>query len=462
MQLHPAHFVAIIGGAVAGSEAAINLAQRGVKVAVFEQNTRPYGKIEDGLPKWHVRLQAQEERKIDEKLSHPNVLFVPNTTLGIHLDFLDLVKNWGFSAVLLANGAWQDRPLPVEGIAEFVGRGLVYQNDLVRWFNHYHERDYDGERFDIPDSTIIIGGGLASLDVVKIVMLETVLAALKKMEIHTDILELEHDSIRKVLDRHQLTLSSLGLNGCVLFYRRRAVDMPLAQIPPDASPERIEKIYTVRQKILRNFREKYLFKFQECRAPTGVIAEGRHLAGLRFKKTEIKDGKVRVLHGTEHEVRAPLCISSIGSVPQMIEGLDTRGELYDIRDPNTGQLEQFDHVFALGNVVTGKGNIKASYEHGKQVANHVLDDFLAWRESDYEKLIQVSSENTRSQVDKIAKMLTESNLLSAERVGAIVEKIESCQQRVGYSGSYADWIAEHRLESIDEVIAAQKPSPAPL
>jgi len=65
-------------------------------------------------------------------------------------------------------------------------------------------------------------------------------------------------------------------------------------------------------------------------------------------------------------------------------------------------------------------------------------------------------------VDKIAKMLTESNLLSAERVGAIVEKIESCQQRVGYSGSYADWIAEHRLESIDEVIAAQKPSPAPL
>ena len=200
MQLHPAHFVAIIGGAVAGSEAAINLAQRGVKVAVFEQNTRPYGKIEDGLPKWHVRLQAQEERKIDEKLSHPNVLFVPNTTLGIHLDFLDLVKNWGFSAVLLANGAWQDRPLPVEGIAEFVGRGLVYQNDLVRWFNHYHESDYDGERFDIPDSAIIIGGGLASLDVVKIVMLETVLAALKKMKIHTDILELEHDSIRKVLD----------------------------------------------------------------------------------------------------------------------------------------------------------------------------------------------------------------------------------------------------------------------
>ncbi len=65
MELYPTHFVAVIGGAVAGSEAAFNLGQRGIKVVVFEQNPRPYGKIEDGLPKWHVKLQAKEESKID-------------------------------------------------------------------------------------------------------------------------------------------------------------------------------------------------------------------------------------------------------------------------------------------------------------------------------------------------------------------------------------------------------------
>ena len=149
MELYPTPFVAVIGGAVAGSEAAFNLGQRGIKVAVFEQNPRPYGKIEDGLPKWHVKLQAKEESKIDAKLSHENVMFAPNTALGRNLDFTDLVKNWGFSAILLASGAWLDRPLRIDGIEEFVGKGLFYQNDLVNWFNHYHESDYAGNHYRI-------------------------------------------------------------------------------------------------------------------------------------------------------------------------------------------------------------------------------------------------------------------------------------------------------------------------
>ncbi|MHA7839703.1 MAG: NAD-binding protein, partial [bacterium] len=43
------HQVAVIGGATAGAEVASRLADRGVSVTVFEQNIRPYGKIEDGL-----------------------------------------------------------------------------------------------------------------------------------------------------------------------------------------------------------------------------------------------------------------------------------------------------------------------------------------------------------------------------------------------------------------------------
>ena len=183
MEMNPAHVVAVIGGAVAGSEAAANLAKRGILIVVFEQNIRPYGKIEDGLPKWHVKLQAKEENKIDEKLSDPNIIFVPNTSLNRDIDFQDLVNNWGFSAILLANGAWKDRTLAVDGIEEFVGKGLIYQNDLVKWFNHYHEEDYNGEHYKIEDDTFIIGGGLASLDVVKIAMLETVFDALRKRNI---------------------------------------------------------------------------------------------------------------------------------------------------------------------------------------------------------------------------------------------------------------------------------------
>ena len=48
----PRHVIAVVGAATAGSEIARILADRGALVIVFEQNPRPYGKIEDGLPRW--------------------------------------------------------------------------------------------------------------------------------------------------------------------------------------------------------------------------------------------------------------------------------------------------------------------------------------------------------------------------------------------------------------------------
>ncbi len=124
------HAVVIVGGAVAGSEAAFQLANRGVLCVVIEQNDRPYGKIEDGLPRWHVDLRAQEEKRIDDKLNHPGVHFVPRTRLGHDLD-LSEIREWGPSAIILALGAWRDRPFPVPGIDRFVGKGFLYQNPFV-------------------------------------------------------------------------------------------------------------------------------------------------------------------------------------------------------------------------------------------------------------------------------------------------------------------------------------------
>jgi len=117
------HYVAVIGGATAGAEVASRLADRGVSVFVFEQNGRPYGKIEDGLPRWHEALRKKEYHLIDEKLSKPGVSFIPNTKIGEEIGFSELVNDWGFSAVVLANGAWRDRGLPIEGADEFIDKG---------------------------------------------------------------------------------------------------------------------------------------------------------------------------------------------------------------------------------------------------------------------------------------------------------------------------------------------------
>ena len=161
------YFVAVVGGAISGSVAAEILADRGIRVAVIEQNKRPYGKIEDGLPRWHVEQRKQEYARIDARMKKPGVYFVPSTRLGRDIEFKDLCDNWGFSAVILANGAWRDRDLGVPGADVFVDKGLVYQNPFIYWYNHKNEADYSGPRYETPDEALVVGGGLASIDVVK-------------------------------------------------------------------------------------------------------------------------------------------------------------------------------------------------------------------------------------------------------------------------------------------------------
>ena len=283
--------MAVIGGAVAGAETAGALAASGAEVVVFEQNPRPYGKIEDGLPRWHVHLRRKEYESISEHLSKPGVHFVPKTGIGRDIPFAELVKDWGFSGVVLACGAWRDRPLPVEGADAYIDKGLIYQNPFIIWFNHANEADYRGQRFEPRDGALVVGGGLASIDVVKALMLETVRAKLRERGIDEPMLELEVKGIPKVLARHGLEFEALGLEGCTLFYRRDLDDMPLVEMPDDADEKRAEKVRGSRRKLLEKAMEKYRFKVEPLCAPEGLLIEGGRLAGLRFRRTRMEKGR---------------------------------------------------------------------------------------------------------------------------------------------------------------------------
>lgn len=430
MQFQDGHCVAIFGGAVAGAEAAAKFAARGIYTVVFEQNALPYGKIEDGLPKWHIKLRDKEEQKIDERLNQQNVWFVPLTKLGRDITFESIVNEWGFSAVLLAVGAWRDRPLPVEGIDAYVDRGLYYQNPFIYWFNHYHEPTYSGPQCEIHDGSIVIGGGLASIDVIKVLMFETVGRTLAKRGHTVDLFTLEKEGPAKVLARLGLTMDDLGLQGCTLYYRRQAINMPISPIPEDADATRIQKAHALRQRMIRNWQEKYLFKFVECHMPVDKIVENDRLAGLVFQKTEVVGGRVKPIPDAFVEVRSPVVVSSIGSIPEPIEGVPWQGNVFDVMDEATGRITGFENVFALGNAVTGRGNIKESRSHSITVADYVLEHFLP------------SSEGAGAQARR-----------SAAQIAEIIERVRERQKAVGYDGNYEAWRKRHlpvRLEHLLE------------
>jgi NADPH-dependent glutamate synthase beta subunit-like oxidoreductase len=434
--------LAVIGGATAGAEVAGRLADEGAYVAVFEQNRRPYGKIEDGLPRWHVELRRKEYRTIDAKLARENVHFVPATRIGRDLDFAELVGGFGFHAVVLANGAWRDRPLPIEGADAFVGRGLVYQNPFVIWFNHANEKAYDGPRFEPRDDVIVVGGGLASIDVVKILMLETARAALRSRGIDEPMLELEVKGIPKLLERHRLRFEDLGLRGCTLFYRRRLEDMPLVEVPEDATPERRAKMEGARRKLLEKAIEKYRFRVEPLAAPDGLLVEDGRLAGLRFRRTRMEGGKPVATDET-FERRGAYVISSIGSIPEAIPGIETRGELFAFTDWDLGRLAGWPTVFSAGNVVTGKGNIVASRKHATHVAEEVVAAFLGVAGEGHAGeagVLDPVRERAAAGAEAIAAALAATAAHDAAGLARVAARVRERQAAVGYPGDYRSWI----------------------
>jgi NADPH-dependent glutamate synthase beta subunit-like oxidoreductase len=422
------HFVAVIGGAVSGSVAAEILADKGIEVAIIEQNDRPYGKIEDGLPRWHHHQRRKEYEKIDARLSKERIHFVPRTRLGQDVSFADLVDEWGLSAVLLANGAWRDRPLGLPGCEDYVEKGLEYQNPFIYWFNHKEEGGFRGREIHVPDGAVIFGGGLASIDVVKVCQLEVYGRALKERGIDVPMIELEKQGIPATCKAHGIDPESLGIKGALLLYRRRQQDMPLAQASA-RSPEELEKAYAAREKLLAISQGKFLFRFQDKTMPLELVTKDGRVTGVKVIRTEVEGRKATPVPGSEEVIPTGLVVSSIGSIPEPIAGIRMKGETFDFKDWDMGVYDAEKGVFGVGNVVTGQGNIRASLLHAQKVATYLNENYFAGA------LGAAGAEVVQGHLAKKAP-------LTPERIAEIRNRVKRLQGKAGYGGDYNAWIKQ--------------------
>ena len=415
------HVVAVVGGATAGAEAARIFADQGITTLVIEQHARPYGKVEDGLPRWHIKLRQKEFRTIDDKLDRPGIHYIPRTRLGDDLALDTLLRDWHVHAVVLALGAWRDRHLPIDGIADYEGRGLVYQNAFIHWVNHKDEPDYGGVQIEVGDGTLVVGGGLASIDVAKAVQFELALRALAERGIQENLLHLEDEGLPAVLGAHGVRWEDLGLEGAQLCYRRRLEDMALAEMPEDPAPLQRERIEGVRRKIVQKAMDKYLFRAAPLHSPIGKVVERDRLAGLVFERMEhIGEGRVR---GTGERIAytAPLTVSSIGSLPVPVPGLPMKGEFYEFVDGRLGTFRDLPNVFTVGNAVTGKGNLVVSRKHASEVAERL-------------------AESITGQLSDIAAYVRTRTPHDDDAMEAILARTRAVQARAGYEGDYEAWM----------------------
>ena len=398
--------VLIIGGAVSGSTAVKKLTDEGIRCVVVEQNRMPYGKIEDGLPRWHEKQRINEYFKIDDIISNELVDFVPLTRIGKDVSFEE-IYNMGWSCIYFANGAWKDRSFPIKEIEGF--DNFYYQNPFVYWFNHYHEPSYNGPKVDIKDDAIVIGGGLASIDVCKITQLELVRQKVESKIENFDIIEMEHKGIPKYLEQYDMKYEDLGINGTTLVYRRSIENMPLTTIPEDATPEMVEKRKLARRKILNNTLDKFLFKVAECTQPVGLSYEDNILNGIEVIENKIIDGKLIAKENSNKILHGNTFISSIGSLPEPIQGIPMDGSTYNIADEDSGKFDELEKVHGMGNAITGKGNIKASRVSAKTVGDLTID------------LIHDIGQDVIDNIDS---------------------KVKEWQSKSSYDGNYFEWKAK--------------------
>ena len=217
--------------------------------------------------------------------------------------------------------------------------------------------------------------------------------------------------------------------------------MPLVEAPEGASAERLLKVEGARRKLLEKAKEKYRFRVEALAAPEGLIVEGGRLVGLRFRRTRMEGGRPVPTDET-FEHRGSFVISSIGSIPEPIPGIDTKGELHAFVDWELGRLAAHPTVFSAGNVVTGKGNIVASRKHAGQIAEHVIASYLGVADGhEGEDAVLDPTRDAADRVaDGIAAQAAAQTPHSADELRRLRARVRARQAEVGCTGGYRVWI----------------------
>lgn len=230
--------------------------------------------------------------------------------------------------------------------------------------------------------------------------------------------------------------------------------MPLSPLATD-TPEQLEKAEKVREKIFHNYQSKYLFKIQPCHMPVDMIEENDRLAGLVFQKTKIENERVVPIPGSETAYRSPLVVSSIGSIPEVIDGIPMKGQVYRVNRDQCCRIDGFSQVFALGNAVTGRGNINESLKHGRNVSVSLVENYLP-EDKIYEKGYQMARSRIAENIEEITNVgFSRLKAPSEEDCRNIQARVKELHDKVGYNGNYEEWIAEHLPVRLEELLGGE-------
>jgi hypothetical protein len=120
-----------------------------------------------------------------------------------------------------------------------------------------------------------------------------------------------------------------------------------------------------------------------------------------------------------------------------------KGETYAFTNWDNGEFGEVPGVYGLGNVVTGKGNIRESFEHGEFVGKFLAESYLGLGETRDLAAVTAPAEKVGlAHADAVASHVATKAPLDPAKGNAILERVHARQTQVGFE-DYAAWIAKH-------------------
>ncbi len=145
--------VAVIGGGPAGMTVAIQLAEVGVDVTIFEANSRIGGVLRYGIP--DVRLPKKIVDQMEKIIVDLGIKIRPNTLIGPTISIDRLLED-KYDAVFISTGVWKPKSVNIPG--ETFGH-VHYAIDYLKSPDDYY----------LNGKVVVIGAGNVAMDAARTV-----------------------------------------------------------------------------------------------------------------------------------------------------------------------------------------------------------------------------------------------------------------------------------------------------
>ncbi len=304
--------VAVVGAGPAGLFGARELANQGVRVALFNRDIKPGGLAEYGIyPEKHTMKEGLR-KQFRGAMDNPNLEYYGNIIVGNNGDItLDELRELGFDAILVSAGAQGTKwlGLPGEDL-----EGVYHAKEVVYAYNNLPP--FSQKNFRFGKRCAIIGAGNVMVDIarhlINVQKVDEVIAVVRrgpnevnftKEEAKHLISYLDMDEFDKEMTRVQPAVQAVNLD---LEAGRHKILDSLAKADPKTASAK--------------------FHFDFLASPTGMFGENGALTKLEVEDNILteKDGKISAKGtGSKRTINVDTVIFAIGDKVDESFGLPT-------------------------------------------------------------------------------------------------------------------------------------------